>query len=307
MKHVWEKLGLLFSVPEGGLHPQLLSHAANPLPVHLHDDVYRVFFSSRDQSNRSSVGYADIDIVKLRVTNVAREPAFCFGPKGSFYADGVSIGNVYEVAGTRYMLFMGWQNPPTQHWRGDIGRLRLTDGLALELAEATPLMTSDANDPLSLSYPWVMRTDGGGYRMWYGSTSSWDSENDEMIHVINSATSDDGHHWRRHGLAVPFKIGYAQAFSRPTVASNTDGSLDMWFSYRSGTGESYRIGYARSTNGQEWKLDLPNAGIDVSPGGWDSQMIEYPYVFDHCGARFMMYNGNGFGKSGFGLARLVRF
>jgi hypothetical protein len=127
-----------------------------------------------------------------------------------------------------------------------------------------------------------------------------------MIHVIQHATSTDGHQWQRHGLAVPYEIGRVQAFSRPTVAANDDGSLDMWFSYRSGAGESYRIGYAHSADGKRWTLDLANSGIDVSPDGWDNEMIEYPYVFDHGGQRYMLYNGNGFGKSGFGLARLVR-
>jgi hypothetical protein len=33
-------------------------------------------------------------------------------------------------------------------------------------------------------------------------------------------------------------------------------------------------------------------------------MIEYPFVFDHGGARYMLYNGNGYGRSGVGLAVL---
>ena len=36
--------------------------------------------------------------------------------------------------------------------------------------------------------------------------------------------------------------------------------------------------------------------------GGDSEMIEYPFVFDHDGQRFMLYNGNGYGRSGFGVA-----
>jgi hypothetical protein len=33
-------------------------------------------------------------------------------------------------------------------------------------------------------------------------------------------------------------------------------------------------------------------------------MIEYPFVFDHADQRYMLYNGNGYGKTGFGLAIL---
>jgi hypothetical protein len=30
----------------------------------------------------------------------------------------------------------------------------------------------------------------------------------------------------------------------------------------------------------------------------------YPCVFDHGGDRFLLYNGNAYGRTGFGLARL---
>ena len=44
--------------------------------------------------------------------------------------------------------------------------------------------------------------------------------------------------------------------------------------------------------------------LDVSPSGWDSEMVCYPHVFDHKGKRYMLYNGNGYGRTGFGLAVL---
>jgi intein-encoded DNA endonuclease-like protein len=78
----------------------------------------------------------------------------------------------------------------------------------------------------------------------------------------------------------------------------------MWFSYRSGAGETYRIGYARKENDSEWALMLEDKTIDVSVSGWDSEMIEYPFVFDHRHRRYMLYNGNGYGRTGFGLAVL---
>jgi len=137
--------------------------------------------------------------------------------------------------------------------------------------------------------------------MWYGTTLSWDAGNGEMLHVINFASSAEGQHWTREGLAVPFELGKAQAFSRPTVARDAQGGYQMWFSYRSGTGEKYRIGHAVSKDGKAWTLALNEAGIDVSANGWDSEMIEYPLVFDHKDQRYMLYNGSGYGKTGFGL------
>jgi hypothetical protein len=34
----------------------------------------------------------------------------------------------------------------------------------------------------------------------------------------------------------------------------------------------------------------------------DSDMVEYPSVIDHKGQRLMPHNGNGYGKTGLGLA-----
>jgi hypothetical protein len=304
MSDHWQKLGLLYCPSGANRHPKLLTHAANPLPIHIEADVFRIFFSGRDAHNRSSVGAVDIDIVKRQILQEHGKPFFEHGPEGSFFSDGVSIGNCYKANGRRYMLFMGWQIPQVGHWRGDIGRLIVTSELTLELESKAAFLCSDEVDPISLSYPWVLEGEDGGFSMWYGSTRSWSSSNDEMVHIINFAESTNGNQWSRKGIAVPFEIGIAQAFSRPTVVRNAQEDYQMWFSYRSGTGQKYRIGKAISEDGKTWKLALNDVGIDVSTDGWDSEMIEYPFVFDHKSERYMLYNGNDYGKTGFGLAIL---
>lgn len=299
----WKKLGQLYC-PEP-VHPKLVSHAANPLAVLLEENVYRIFFSGRDKQNRSSVGFVDVNIVNREVVYIHDKPVFEHGPENSFYSHGVSIGNCYEADGQRYILFMGWQCPSSGHWRGDIGRLVLESDLSLRLDGNEPFMSTNTTDPVSLSYPWVLRDSNGIYQMWYGSTVTWDAGNGEMLHVINHGVSNDGHQWRRDGLAVPYQLGIAQAFSRPTVIGNRNDGYQMWLSYRSGTGEKYRIGYACSQAGDVWELRLNETGIDVSPSGWDSEMIEYPFVLEHKGLRYMLYNGNDYGRTGFGLAVLT--
>ena len=75
----------------------------------------------------------------------------------------------------------------------------------------------------------------------------------------------------------------------------------MWYCYAIGHG-GYRIGYAESDDGIKWERMDDIAGLDVSPIGWDSEMVAYPYVFKHRGKKYMLYNGNGYGRTGFGLA-----
>lgn len=295
----WKKLGRVYDAPM--LHPKLLSHAANPLPVHLNGDVFRIFFSGRDSENRSSVGFVDIDICTRETLRASSQPVFLHGPEGSFYSHGVSIGNCYQANGQRYMLFMGWHSPADAHWYGQIGRLRLTKDFSLELDDEQPLLPLDPEDAISLSYPWVQE-EAGQYHMWYGSTLTWQAPTGGMLHTLNYATSNDGNHWLRKGRSVPYEIGVAQAFSHPTVLGNRRDGYEMWFSYRDDVGMKYRIGYATSPSGEKWHLALNEAGIVVSSEGWDSEMIEYPYVFRHNGHTYMLYCGNDYGKSGFGLA-----
>lgn len=298
----WEKLGQVYKVKSE--HPLAISHASNPLPVLIGGNIYRVFFSCRDIDNKSSVSYVDFDISTLKVIYVHREPVFIYGDANSFYSHGVSIGNCYSSNNKNYILFMGWQVPDGQHWRGDIGRLHLENNTKLTLDPQEAFMSVDNEDRVSLSYPYVVFHEGI-YKMWYGSTIEWQTENGEMLHVIKYATSSDGLIWEKHGVAIPYELGVAQAFSRPTVLIDESG-YNMWYSFRSGNGTKYRIGYSFSKDGIHWENKIDEVGIDVSLSGWDNEMICYPFVFDHNGERYMLYNGNGYGKAGFGMAKLIK-
>lgn len=301
----WEKIGQIFEVEPIG--NKLKSHAANPLPIHLNDDVFRIFYNGRDESNRSSVGYVDIDILSQEIKKVCSKPVLVHGDKNSFYCDGISIGNHYKsLNNENLVLFMAWQTPKNGHWRGDVGRIKISeDYSSLSVYPDKPFMGVDAEDEVSLSYPFVIY-DQGIFKMWYGSTITWKAENGEMIHVIKYATSQDGESWEKHGIAIPYELNEAQAFSHPSIIINENG-YHMWYSYRSGKGEKYRIGYAHSVDGVVWKRDHDKVGIDVSESGWDSEMICYPSVFKHQNNLYIMYNGNEHGKQGFGLAILKDF
>ncbi len=120
-----------------------------------------------------------------------------------------------------------------------------------------------------------------------------------MVHVINYATSEDGNCCEPQGLAIPYEIGVAQAFSKPCVVKTKKG-YHMWFSYRSGTGTPYRLVYAFSLDGVSWNREQSN--LTVSSGEWDKEMVCYPYVFKHKNVWYMLYNGDRYGLEGFGLA-----
>lgn len=294
----WNKKGQIYTVNND--NPFLVSHAANPLAVLLHDDVYRIYYSGRNIDNRSSVSYVDYDVVKNQIVNDHKLPIAIHGKDDSFYSHGISVGNMWVQNDECYIGFMGWQVKDGHHWRGDMGKLRVKNDIVEDISM---LLGVNEEDLVSLSYPFVLFEDST-YKMWYGSTIDWTSENGEMIHVIKYATSKNGNDWYMHGLAIPYEIGVAQAFSRPTVIK-IDNKYHMWFSFRSGDGTPYRIGHAISNNGIDW-IRQKYSGIDVGKDGWDSEMICYPFVFSHKEQIFMLYNGNKYGKYGFGIAVLEK-
>ncbi|HEX6157397.1 MAG TPA: hypothetical protein VFZ54_15335, partial [Burkholderiales bacterium] len=162
-----------------------------------------------------------------------------------------------------------------------------------------PVLDRSRLDPYSLSYPSVLR-EGAAWRMWYGSNLNWGANREDMLHAIKYAESGDGKQWTpAEGSAVELHAGEL-ALARPCVLKD-ESRYRMWYSYR---GAAYRIGYAESTDGRSWRRADERAAIAVSASGWDSEALAYPWVFDHAGARYMLYNGNGYGRTGFGLAVL---
>jgi hypothetical protein len=296
----WNKLGLVFAT--GNNYPWMFSHAANPVAEHLHDDVFRLYFSCRDQDSRAHIAYADVDIKPpFKVLKIADEPLLAPGEIGTFDDSGVSLSCIRQFGGRKYLYYLGWNLSVTVPWRNSIG-LAIYDPRTgtFQRRSKAPLLDRNDVDPYSISYPFVLE-DEGIYRMWYGSNLKWGKDQEDMAHVIKYAESTDGLSWKREGvIALNFKDSSEYAMSRPCVLKQ-GGRYKMWYSYR---GKSYRIGYAESTDAIQWERKDEQVGIDVSDTGWDSEMIEYPFVFDHDSRRYMFYNGNGYGKSGVGLAVL---
>jgi hypothetical protein len=116
---------------------------------------------------------------------------------------------------------------------------------------------------------------------------------------VKCAESDDGLEWRRDGaVCIDYASEDEYAIARPCVVRDSDG-YRMWFAAR---GDRYRIGYAESDDGIEWRRDDGRAGIDLGPDGWDAEMACYPYVLRHREHEYMLYNGNGYGATGIGYA-----
>jgi hypothetical protein len=175
------------------------------------------------------------------------------------------------------------------------------DGAPFERRSPAPLLDRSASDPYLTASPFVSLEEGR-WRMWYVSGSDWAPTPAGPRHRYNIryAESDDGLAWRRNGhVCLDYRDAAEYAFARPWVIKDAD-LYRMWFAVR---GSRYAIGYAESLDGVTWERRDDEAGLVPSHEGWDSEMVEYPCVFDHAGTRYMLYNGNDYGRSGVGLAR----
>jgi hypothetical protein len=295
----WKRLGRVY-VPDA-TQAWARSHASLPIPVHIEDDLFRVFFSARDDNKRSHVGWFDIEISFVpRLLRVSDSPVLSPGEDGAFDDSGVSIGSIVRSLEGLRLYYMGWNIGVRSRWRNAIGlALASSPGESFERFSPGPILDRSPQDPYTLSYPSVLHAGPKDWRMWYGSNLTAGLSNADMSHVVKYATSSDGLNWRRDGATV---VGFSSpgeyAIARPSVVQ-LDNSLLMCFACR---GDNYRIKAALSTDGIVWTRVDEQFGLDPSSEGWDSEMTCYPTLFWHRGRLWIFYNGNSYGATGVGLA-----
>ena len=170
-------------------------------------------------------------------------------------------------------------------------------------------------EPFLVGDPFVIERNGQ-WHMWYIHGVRWvESPADPgpaRVYKIAYATSTDGHHWTRgtRGI-IDDVLGADECQALPTVAQ-IDGRWHMYFCYRHATdfrtnaARGYRLGHAWSADLVHWHRDDASSGFKMSEAGWDAEMVCYPHVFDCDGRYYLLYNGNAFGRDGFGVAALER-
>lgn len=308
----WIKHGLIYT-PRGNRFWNR-THASVPTVDMISDEVWRIYFSSRDEQNRSLTSFIEVEAGNPK--NILYEhptPILPLGKLGAFDDCGVMSSRVVNAGAKKYLYYIGWAQRTTVPFHNGIGLAISTDGgKSFERFSDGPLFGSTYLEPYFVSSPCVL-IEGDLWRCWYLSCTKWGVINDrpEAFYHLKYAESKNGIDWERRGIiAIDYKTKTEAGISAPSVLKE-DGTYKMWYSYRDGSeyrtnkDKSYRIGYAESKDGIKWTRMDEVVGIDVSDSGWDSEMIEYPQVIVHGQEKYMFYNGNGFGASGFGFAKLL--
>lgn len=294
----WLKRGIV--VPPPTHLAWARSHAALPIVEALSGSQVIVYFSARDEKNRAQIGRASVDLEGGGDPEFDAEPVIRLGNRGEFDESGVTGGCIVHSGGARHLYYSGWSLPGDVPFVFFIGCAVSTDaGRTFEKVSRPPVLGRSGVDPYLTASPSVL-IEGGVWRMWYVSGTGWSAgPRPEPNYLIRYAESLDGIEWRPSGrVCIGYHYSGEHAIARPHVMK--DGALyRMWFSHR---GETYRIGYAESVDGLDWQRKDDEAGINVSPKGWDSEMVCYPWVGDVAGVRRMLYNGNSYGRTGIGQA-----
>lgn len=304
----WVKKGRIFA--PSGEFGWMHSHTQVPCVLVLEDRL-RVYFGTRPESGMSLTAFIDLDIGDpARVLYLHDKPVIEWGEAGMFDEHGNIPNHVFRYDRKIYLFYVGWsrrESVPYSNWMGMA--VSEDDGLSFGKAFRGPILDRTRDEVYSAT-GLICVEHQGHWSGWYATGTQWLLVNGRYEHTyeLRACSSRNLIDWKRPNQPIfPNRLP-KESNTRPTVIF-INGRWHMWFCYR-GTrdfrdgSDSYRIGYAWSSDLKNWVREDDIAGIEPSDQGWDSTMIAYPCVVKVRDRVLMFYSGNGFGRAGFGYAEL---
>lgn len=304
---MWIKKGHIFNT--NGEFEWNRTHAQVPVADILQDRI-RIYYATRNSDGKSNISYIEVDKVDPQVVLYEHnKPLFDFGNLGCFDDSGIMPSSIVNVGKKKFLYYIGWTTRGTVPYQNGIG-LAISDdgGLTFSRFSEGPIISINHIEPYFSGTSFVFR-ENNLFKMYYLSCIRWEKIGDriEPFYNIKYAESSDGINWNQTGkVAIDLENEEGGIVSASVIID--EGKYKMWFGkrkksdYRTNSANSYKIGFAESDDGIEWKRSDVKAGIETSVEGWDSEMISYPYIIQLGKKIVMFYNGNGFGKTGFGYA-----
>jgi predicted GH43/DUF377 family glycosyl hydrolase len=300
----WEKRGLIYGPT--GKSPWARNSALQPTPyLNKDEQSIRVFAGFRDDEGISRVGFVDVAADDpSRVLKVSEQPALDVGVPGSFDENGVVPCAVIERDDKLFLFYAGYQLGRKVKFFVFSGLAISEDGGESFQRYSQVPVCDRTDDEVFFRVIHTIMFDEGKWKTWYGGGSEFDVEDGHQYprYNIRYAESPDGIHLSREfQVCVDMNAGEYRV-GRPYVIKR-DGIYCMF--YGAGTKEEgYRLAYAESPDGRQWTRKDSEVGIDVSESGWDSRMQAYPAVVTTKTQTYLFYNGNDYGREGFGHAVL---
>lgn len=317
----WRKLGRIFDPSQLRLPNDCVQFAQSPQAL-VFDDFVRIYFSTRsiDPSNGKYLSHvAFVDVAKnfRDILRVSDRPVIELGALGCFDEHGIFPMNVVRHDGKVYGYTCGWSRRVSVSVETAIGlAISHDNGLTFQRIGDGPVLAASMHEPCLVGDGFVRVIDGL-FHMWYIFGTGWKRFDGQAApdrtYKIGHATSTDGVLWEKEEARqiVDDLLGPDESQALPTVVC-VDGVFHMFFCFRESfdfrltKGRGYRIGHAFSHDLSNWTRDDETPLLEGTSGAWDSDMQCYPHAFNCDGRILLIYNGNAFGRDGFGLAELER-
>jgi len=341
LRQNWIKRGIIFAPGFDG--PRSAKFVSSPSVVRLKNGRLRMYVWVADETPPWLRGRHIVIAAESHPANpfqwevISREELIGPDPSVDLRRNGVGFPFVLPRDDGPWLMYYGT-------WGGDwtinkelLNRIGLAlshdEGRTWKIAQEDMLPSGPPGsfDAGAIPSVGVVRNAADDYLLWYTAVEKYVrfGETKQGILHIGTARSRDGLKWdksdrpvlrAREGAADPFEA----CLARPAVLK-LDGVYHMWFGVYDmppgsrpnppdapstpaktrglGTG-SYRIEYARSTDGIEWTRFPDQPIFPLSPGEFDSTSQTYASVVDMGDQLWMFYTGDGLGSTGVGLATL---
>lgn len=309
---IWRRRGLMFRRPADVAWWQ--SHAQAVTPLVLEPRRWRLYLSGRDGHNRSRMVFVDVDpLDDMRLLDRCFEPVLELGAPGTFDSAGQGACSALMRAGAVHLYYAGIHLRRDVPYGIAIGLASSPDGRRFARAVPGPVLSTGPRDPWFCSVAHV--TDGPeGAIAWYTSGTGWvdlPEGSRDPVYELASARSPDGIHWTRRPQARVPATAEAGGLTRPW-AVEIGGQPHLFFAergtygFRSDSARAYRLRHVRlDAAGLPSGAPMPVVFANPPrPGDWDGFMQAYPSILPLQEGHVMFYNGDGFGRDGFGWATL---
>ena len=314
----WIKHGQIFNPLEHQLPNGAQLYAQSPQTL-IFKSFVRIYFSTRVVDNKgkflSHIAFVDMNNSFTKVLRVSKEPVISLGDLGSFDEHGIFPINILRVKDVVYGFTCGWSRRSSVSVETGIGvAVSHDDGLTFQRIGPGPVLTASVKEPCLVGDGFV-KIINDTFHMWYIFGKGWKryspQADPDRIYKIGHAISRDGINWiKSESLQIiADRLGPDECQALPSVIE-IGSKYHMFFCYRESydfrveKGRGYRIGHAWSNDLEHWIRNDHEPNLERSDHGWDSEMQCYPHVFRHQDKIYLLYNGNEFGRFGFGLAEL---
>lgn len=282
------------------------THAQNPFIEDLEFPKIRIHFASRDNQNRSHAMCIETTYFDLTSGNKLQIKPFQtldLGEIGAFDDCGVMPHCIVKQRTETLLYYTGWSKSVTVPFSFHIGLAkRLPLDRNFSRVSKAPIIGRTNDDPFIVGAPFVLGQKPN-LLMFYTSLLKWEEEGDQISHhyFIKRSTSLDGHKWQSNSefIIKPFLNEIAQA--RP-VAIKYHGKNLLFFSSRS-KNSTYKLELAKFEQAGKFTR-LPSPTFAGAPDWWEIDMRCYAWPFIFQNELFILFNGNGYGVDGFGIAKL---